>query len=283
LELPFNASSEPEAGEVRPAEIPDRDNANPASQTWHLTGPAAKQTRRVIDSLLSSYEERVSSIGSILDNTFQVLQDTQSPLTDLKDERERINAELRERLAKTSSLRRKDFDRMMQELLASQGEQEAELKDLLKEYVGRQKAIARELRDSLMQVRDSVAEDNLAAVRRLRDQLQEAPVRQEQSRTEICTKLSQLQMKQKVLTGELKDLLARGEDLRIQDFKLMLGRFNADRAKRLARQRERKEETRDLLAGFQKDQKERAVTEPAGRRERSGAQAQLPPSQTTNR
>jgi hypothetical protein len=278
LELPFNASSKPEAGKATPAGIPDRDNANPASRTWHPTGPVPEQTRRVIDGLLSSYEERVSSIGSILDNTFQVLQDTQSPLADLKEERERINAELRERLAKTSSLRRKDFDRMMQELLASQGEQEAELKGLLKEYVGRQKAIAHELRDSLTQVRGSVAEDNLAAVRRLRDQLQEVPARQEQCRTEICTKLSQLQMKQKVLTGELKDLLARGEDLRIQDFKVMLGRFNEDRAKRLARQQERKDETRDLLTGFQK---ERARTEPAGRCER--LQAQFQPSQPTNR
>jgi len=207
----------------------------------------------LIDALLTSYEERVTSMGTILDTTFQFLQETQTPLAGLKEEREQINAELRERLARTSSLRRTDFDRMMLELLASQREQETEAKTLLSDYLNEQKAIARELHDSLIRVRDSVAEDNIVAVKRLHDQLQETPVRQEKCRTEICAKLRQFQEKQEALTSELRQLLARGEDLRIKDFKLMLERFKADRAKRLARQQQRKEETRSLLTGFRQE------------------------------
>jgi hypothetical protein len=227
-----------------------------------------EHTQQLIDSLLTSYEERVTSMGAILDTTFQFLQETQTPLAGLKEERERINTELRERLARTSSLRRTDFDRMMLELLASQREQEAEAKTLLSDYLDEQKAIARELHDSLIRVRDSVAEDNIAAVRRLHDQLQETPARQEKCRTEICAKLKQFQEKQEALTSELRELLARGEDLRIKDFKLMLERFKADRAKRLARQQQRRTETRSLLSGFRE---ERAKIEPQRRKEQPGA------------
>ena len=214
---------------------------------------ASETTERLIDILFASYEERVSSVGTFIDTSYQIAQEAQHPLLATKEEQESINVELRERLARTSSLRRKDFDRMMQELLSSQREQEEEVRSLLDGYLKEQKTIVQELRDSLACVRDSAAEDKTAAVSRLHNQLKETPERQEQCRSRMCEKLGEFQRKHEALTSMLKDLLARGEDLKIRDFKQMLGRFQNDRGKRLARQQERKEETRGLLNDFREE------------------------------
>jgi hypothetical protein len=229
---------------------------------------ASETTERLIDILFASYEERVSSIGTFIDTTYQVAQEAQHPLLATKEEQERINAELRERLATTSSLRRKDFDRMMQELLSSQREQEEEVRSLLDSYLKEQRAIVQELRDSLTRVRDSAAEDKAAEVKRLHNQLKETPERQERCRGRMCEKLREFQRKHEALTSMLRDLLARGEDLKIRDFKQMLGRFKNDRAKRLARQEERNEETRNLLNG---SREERAKAQAQRRKEQKVA------------
>ncbi len=235
---------------------------------------ASETTERLIDILFASYEERVSSVGTFIDTSYQIVREIQHPLLATKEEQECINVELRERLARTSSLRRKDFDRMMQELLSSQREQEEEVRSLLDGYLKEQKTIVQELRDSLAHVRDSAAEDKTAAVSRLHGQLKETPERQEQCRSRMCEKLGDFQRKHEALTSMLKDLLARGADLKIRDFKQMLGRFQNDRGKRQARQQERKEETRDLLNEFHE---ERAKVEAQRRKEqRVAAPLQMP-------
>jgi hypothetical protein len=240
---------------------------------------ASETTERLIDILFASYEERVSSIGTFIDTTYEAVQESQRPLLATKEERESINVELRERLARTSSLRRKDFDRMMQELLSSQREQEEDVRGLLDGYLKEQKAIVQELRDSLARVRDSAAEDKSVAVSRLHSQLKETPERQEQCRSRMCERLGEFQRKHEALTSMLKDLLARGADLKIRDFKQMLGRFQDDRGKRLARQQERKEETRNLLNEFHV---ERATVEAQRRKEQRVAVPLQMPSLALN-
>jgi hypothetical protein len=48
----------------------------------------------------------------------------------------------------------------------------------------------------------------------------------------------------------LKDLLAKGEKLRIRDFKATLGEFKRQRAERIAYQERRRREVKDMLSEF---------------------------------
>jgi len=209
-------------------------------------------TSGMVDNLVTFYAEHVSQVGAIIDTTFQILQESPNHFAGMKEEQEQINAELREQLARTSSLRRKDFDRMMQDLLQSQRKQESEAKDSLNAYVNEQKAVAQGLREGLNGIREAETEGKLTGVRNLRKLVVETSARQEKCRSEMTAKLREFQQKQEALTSELKELLARGEDLRIGDFKLMLERFKTDREKRLVRRQERKDETANLLRGFRK-------------------------------
>ena len=101
-----------------------------------------EQMRDVTQDLISSYDARVDAIGTIIDNTYQILED-------FKDKREKLSAELKETLAKKESLRKKDFDGMMNGILLDQEKKEREIKQSMKNFLEDQKKQASELKDAL--------------------------------------------------------------------------------------------------------------------------------------
>ena len=54
------------------------------------------------------------------------------------------------------------------------------------------------------------------------------------------------------MVKKLKELLAKGRDLRIKDFKSMLEEFNISHKERITRQEERGEEVQRMLGNFKK-------------------------------
>ena len=59
--------------------------------------------------------------------------------------------------------------------------------------------------------------------------------------------LQEFQKQQQHSAAKLRELLARGNNLRIKDLKLMVTEFGNQREKRLALQKDRKEEVAELL------------------------------------
>ena len=90
------------------------------------------QPSRLMEGIISSYEDRIAGVQSIFDTTHELIEGFQDSFLDTKQEREKLKAELRENLAKSESLRKKDFDNMMQGILSAQEKKEKEVRDLLK-------------------------------------------------------------------------------------------------------------------------------------------------------
>ena len=91
-----------------------------------------EELKSLTENIISSYESRIQSIEGIFDTTHQLLEGFQESFLDTKQEREKLSAELRENLVKNESLRRKDFDNMMQGILSTQDEREKEVRYILK-------------------------------------------------------------------------------------------------------------------------------------------------------
>ena len=160
-----------------------------------------EQMRNVAQDLISSYDARVDMMGTIIDSTYQILED-------FKDKREKLSAELKETLAKKESLRKKDFDRMINGILLRQAEEEKEVKQNLKNFIKEQKKEAFELKDALTK----------GEVERMK----EAQVKIEKGIVEIKELLRNFYEQQKGLTEKLTKLLNKGKDLKIKDFKDMI-------------------------------------------------------------
>ncbi len=206
----------------------------------------------IVNDVVSSYETRIQSIGAIFDTTHQILESFQDSFLDTKEEREKVNAELRESLAKKESLRKKDFDHMMRDILSTQDAREREVRNLLKGYLNEQKEVAKTLRDNLTKVKDALASAEAGRVKEFQALMNGTFARQDERKNEVTSKLKEFQKEQQEMSKRLKELLAKGRDLRIRDLKLMLKAFKSQHQERMTRQEERREEVRSMLSNFKK-------------------------------
>jgi|GEM_PF-936461 len=166
-----------------------------------------EQMRNVAQDLIASYETRVDAIGTIIDNTYHVLDD-------FKDKRAKLSTQLKETLAKRGSLRKKDFDRMINGILLNQEEKEKEVKQSLKHFLREQKKEAFELKDAL--TNNEV------------ERMKKAQIGIEKGIAEVKGLLRNFCEQQKGLTEKLRELLTKRKDLKIKDFKDMIRNLSQD-------------------------------------------------------
>jgi len=214
--------------------------------------------KNIVEDIISSYENRIQNIGAIFETTHQLLEGFQNSFLDTRQERERLNAELRDNLAKNKSLRRKDFDNMMQGILCAQDEREKEVKNLLKTYLNEQKQMACALGENLGKFKNSLTKGEAERMREFQNLIKGILARQDERRVEVTLKLREFQKEQKDLANSLKQLLAKGRELRIKDLKSMLAEFKTRHKERISRQEERRQEIKNLLGGFKKERQELA-------------------------
>jgi len=203
--------------------------------------PLTEDMKNIADiDIVSSYEAKIRSIGAIFDTTHQLLQDFQGSFLDTKQEREKLRAELRENLAKNESLRKKDFDNMMQEILSIQERGEKEVRNLLNNYLNEQKEMAHTLRNNLAKVKDALAKGDAGMVKEIQVVIKGILANQEERKEKAIFKLKEFQKDQQQMTKRLEELLAKGKELRIKDLKLMLAEFKRQHEERISRQQQRK-------------------------------------------
>ena len=213
-------------------------------------------TENIVENIISSYENRIESFEALFETTHQIFQNFQDSLSDAKQERERINGQLRDSLAKNESLRKKDFDHMMMVISSHQDQSEKEVKSLSKNYLGEQTKLARELRENLRNFKDALAKGEAQRVREFQTVIREILAEQERRKEEVISNLKEFQKEQQETAKMLKNLLAKGRELRIRDLKLMLAEFKKQQEERIAHQQERRQEVQTLLGEFKAERAE---------------------------
>jgi len=206
----------------------------------------AEDMKNIVEDIISSYETRIQSIGVIFDTTHQLLEG-------FKEEREKLSAELRENLAKNESLRRKDFDNMQRGILSIQDERGKEVRSILKNYLTEHKEMAFALGENLSKVNEALAKGEAGRIKEFRAMIKELLARQEERKEEVTSSLKEFQVEQQEMAKRLKELLAKGSQLRIKDLKVMLKEFKGQREQRIFLQEKRREEVRHMIGDFKKE------------------------------
>jgi DNA-binding ferritin-like protein len=170
----------------------------------------AEEIKSLAQEIVSSYDTRVSSVATIIETTHQMLEA-------FRTERAKMSDELREKLANGRTLRRKDFDAMMQGIRSRQDQGEEEVRRLTKNFVEEHKKMASELKRYLAHADSGRLED-------FRAMMKEIQSRQTERGREVRLALEAFQREQDEMARELKALLAKGESLGIGDFKAALER-----------------------------------------------------------
>ena len=186
--------------------------------------------KRVAEEIVSSYQSRISTVATIIDNTHQILDD-------FKIKRNEISNQLKETLARGESLRKKDFDSMMQEILFHQDEREKEVRDLLKSFFEEQKEVAEIIKKSLTGAEKIRIDD-------FKKMLQDIQAKQRTRENEVSVTLKEFQTEYKEMAESLRSLLDKREAMRIKDFKEMLNYIRAGQSEREKEVRNKLDESR---------------------------------------
>jgi bacterioferritin (cytochrome b1) len=160
-----------------------------------------------IEDVIDSYEARVKIVGALMKKTVEVLKQF-----DLEQEEKVV--ELRDLLAKAESLRRKDFDNLMEKVWARRREKEKKVSDILDSFLKGQEEMVAWLR--------KVIADGNIGLEEFRLLSQNFITRQKQAEGELSRMLRELHLEQEELGTGLKQLLQKGEKVRIKNFKAMI-------------------------------------------------------------
>ncbi len=217
---------------------------------------AVAEEDNILKNVIASYEARLQSIGVLFEATGQIVQDFQESILSTRAERERINGQLRDNLARNASLRKKDFDRMMSVISSHIDHSEREVRQLFRKYLSEQAKLVQQLREGLQEFRDALVAGRADKVKELHASINEILGKQDGSKNTVTSKLRQFERGQQQTSDMLRELLAKGETLRIGDFKAMLAEFKRQRQERIACRKHRLRQVKDMLDQFKAERKE---------------------------
>lgn len=168
----------------------------------------ADRMERLAQEVVASYDARVSSVEQIVAATHEMLDG-------FRHEREEMRNRLREALAKTASLRKRDFDAMMRGILSLQERRQEQVKQMMRAYLAEQRTSAQALKEA-------VAGGQGEKLEALAAWLRAFGTRQEERAGEIKAVLAELGREQERMASALGQLLSNGTSIRVPDLKAAL-------------------------------------------------------------
>lgn len=207
--------------------------------------------------LINSYENRISMVESLVTTAYQTTAASDESLAEFDKERERLQSSLREILVKKCSLRRKDFNSLMERILADSErkkgkiqEEQKRARETLKEYLDKQKELAASLREQLVKFTlENADKDSLGAIiTNFKSAYQDKGEQVFALLRNFQWHLESFQREEEETNHKLQRLVDRGESLRIED----LRQLEAAKARqdRKAERELRREDVERLLAHF---------------------------------
>ena len=142
--------------------------------------------KNLAEDIIVSYDARVKMVG-------EIVEDTRKMLDEFKGKRQEMSDNLREVLAKSESLRKKDFSAMMQDILLTQHKREENVKKMLADFREEEVRVAERLRELLKRGEELRLTDFKKTLIHIRqDQASREANTGEQVRVELATMQSEV-------------------------------------------------------------------------------------------
>jgi len=169
---------------------------------------AQSDMKELAVSIIDSYEMRVSTVTMLMTQANNLLKSFQIEMKEMI-------TQLRDNLAKSESLRKKDFDIMIRALVDRMREIEQEAEDRFIQF-------QQEESEMIGRFRRLVSGESPAVTEDMETLREDVLTRQKERERRIVNGLKQFQIAQEELRSGLKTLLLKGHGVRIKDLKQML-------------------------------------------------------------
>ena len=174
---------------------------------------AESDVKELAVSIIDSYEMRVSTVTTLMTQANNLLKSFQIEMEDMI-------AQLRNNLAKSESLRKKDFDIMMQTMVDRMRELEQEEQNRFIQF-------QLEESEMIVRFRRLVSGESLVVTEDMETLREDVHTRQKERERCIVNGLKQFQIAQEEFRSGVKILLLKGDGVRIKDLKQMLRTIKA--------------------------------------------------------
>ena len=175
-----------------------------------------EELRRLAEGIIDSYEGRVNTVCALMSQAHEVLVTYRSDLSSM------VGA-VRSNLAVSQSLRRKDFDAMVGEVLERHHRIEAEAAGHLTQFRLEEEAVIGRLRHIIC----NGCVTPLEEVEFIREEIL---TRQKERELKVIGILKRFQVEQVELKIGLRKLLDKGESVKVKDLKTMLKAIRAQQS-----------------------------------------------------
>ena len=177
--------------------------------------------RTLANSIIDSYELRVRTVSTLINQAYQLLKSFETEIEDMI-------AGLRDNLAGVESLRKKDFDHMISDVIERRRQREEEAGETLKRFQEEEGEMIGRLREIILRGNSSSLED-IEDIKAIKEDIFK---RQKERENKIIKTLQCFQIEQEELRVALKKLLSKGEGVKIRDLRITLRSLRARQSDR---------------------------------------------------
>lgn len=176
-----------------------------------------------IENLIQSYESRIKNIENlffksetIAQSSFDLLKAFNKFLEDYKAERDQLNLQLMEKLAKTASLRKKDYERMMSDIMNKLDDKEQKVKEYFTLFIEEQKTLILFLKGGIF---ENSPNDNHRKINLFYEELKRIAEEMESKKEVAIRELNDYQHINRKIIEKLQELLNRNGQVLVKDVK----------------------------------------------------------------
>jgi Fe2+ transport system protein B len=176
-----------------------------------------------IESLIQSYESRIKNIENfffksetITQSSFDLLKEFNRFIEDYKTERDQLNFQLMEKLAKTASLRKKDYERMMSDIMDRLEKKEQKVKAYFSSFIEEQRSMILFLKGGIF---ENSPNDNHRNLSLFYEELKRISAEMESKKDGAIRQLNDYQQMNRKIIDKLKELLNQNDLILVKDVK----------------------------------------------------------------
>ncbi len=166
--------------------------------------------QKLTQEIIASYDARIASIEEIVATTYETLGDFRKRRMEMKER-------LRETLASEKSLRRKDFDHMVERFVEVQSKKENDVRNSIRSYVRDQKTLVKELGEMTTLRDNSNGNGHTFDLKTLRQRISEIKTRQQKQEDAISRLLRDYLKEEERISDKFSQLISNCDSLRIKD------------------------------------------------------------------
>ncbi len=185
------------------------------------------------ETVINSYEDQIQKIQMVFQSSEIITESSHTlsayvhdSLKELKKERESLNSRLCETLARNGSLRKKDYNKMMSDILNVLDKQEWEAEQKFFDFIESQKEIAQLLKNSLLCLKDIDTQDASDKIASIRKQLSSISNLGEKRKEMVLKSFMDFQKIHIKTMGCFKNLLEKDGKIMAKDIKIIKKQIN---------------------------------------------------------